>query len=101
MNLHKNILELVEYPKDGVLSKDILRSERMNVTLFCMASGTEISEYTSRRQGIVYVIEGKGAFVLEGEEIEMREGVLIRMKENAVHSLRAEKNTSFLLMLFS
>ena len=64
-----------------------------------MAKGTEISEHTSTKQGFIYVIEGKGIFNLEGKSIIMKDGVIIFMKEKAIHSLNAEKNTSFLLVL--
>ncbi|MBI2630115.1 cupin domain-containing protein [Candidatus Pacearchaeota archaeon] len=97
MNLE--IKKLIEYPKKGVLSKVIEKTKKADITLFCMAEGTEISEHTSTRQGIIYVIEGNGIFHLEGKDIKMEEGRLILMKENAVHSLKAEKNTAFLLIL--
>ncbi len=96
--MEKNIKELIEYPREGVLSKEIIKG-RLNTTLFCMAKQTEISEHTSTKQGIVYVIEGDGIFNLEGKDIEMKPGVLIQMKENAVHSLKAIENTSFILIL--
>ena len=95
---NKNIKELIEYSSDGIISKEIAR-DKMNVSLFCMASGTEISEHTSTKQGIVYVVEGNGIFNLEGKEISMKPGTLIFMKENAVHSLKAKENTSFILAL--
>ena len=69
MNIDKNTLEMIEYPKEGVLSKEIVKNKRIACTLFCMASGTEISEHTSTKQGIIYVIEEKGIFNLEGKEI--------------------------------
>ena len=99
MNLSKNIIEMIEYPKQGVLSKMIFKNGKMDCTLFCMASGTEISEHTSTKQGIVYVVQGKGIFNLHGKDIEMQEGVFIHMEENAIHSLKAKENTSFLLIL--
>lgn len=99
MNLNKNILEMIEYPKQGVLSKEIFKKGKIDCTLFCMASGTEISEHTSTKQGVVYIIEGKGIFNLQSKNINMKEGIFIYMKENAVHSLKAEENTSFLLVL--
>jgi quercetin dioxygenase-like cupin family protein len=71
----------------------------MDVTLFCMAEGTEISEHTSTKRGFVYIIEGKGIFNLAGKDIEMLPGVFIQMEENMVHWLKAEQNTSFLLVL--
>ena len=96
----KNIKEFIEYPKEGVLSKDIFKHQKSNVTLFCMAKNTDISEHTSTKAGFVYVIEGKGIFNLKGKSIEMKEGIFINMEENAIHSLKAEENTSFLLFLF-
>ncbi|MFH1501227.1 MAG: cupin domain-containing protein [archaeon] len=94
----KLIRDMIEYPKEGILSK-VLIEEKLDVTLFCMAAGSSIGEHTSTKQGTVQVLEGKGFFSLEGKDIEMSPGVLIYMKENAVHSLRAEENTAFLLTL--
>jgi|TARA_B100002003_G_C13899291_1_gene438186 nitric oxide dioxygenase len=97
--MNEQINELIEYPKKGILSKDIVKNDKLNITLFCMAKGTEISEHTSTKQGFVYVIEGDGIFNLEGDDLTMSPGVFIYMKENAVHSLKAKKNTSFILTL--
>ena len=95
----KKINELIEYSKNGILSKDISEGDKLNVTLFSMAAGTEISEHTSTKQGFVYVIEGEGTFKLEGKDIVMAPGVFIYMKENSIHSLKASKNSSFILTL--
>lgn len=97
--MEENIKELIEYPKLGITSKVIGKTEKSEITLFCMSAGTEISEHTSTKEGIIYVIEGQGIFNLEGKQIPMLPNVLITMKKNAIHSLKAEKNTSFLLML--
>jgi len=97
--MKKNIKELIEYPTEGIISKEVIKTDKADVSLFCMAKGTEISEHTSTKQGFVHVIEGKGIFNLERKDIEMKEGVFIFMKENAVHSLKANENTSFLLIL--
>ncbi len=97
--MNKNILDMIEYPKKGILSKRIVKNGEQDVTLFCMAKGTEIDEHTSTKQGSVHVLEGKGIFNLQGKDIEMKPGEFIFMPENAVHSLRAEENTSFILNL--
>jgi len=83
-----------EYP-DGVLTKDLSDA----VTLFAMGKDSKIGDHTSTKKGFIYVIEGKGVFTLEGKDIEMKKGVYIEMDANAVHSLRASENTSFLLFL--
>ena len=97
--MNKNILNQIEYPSEGILSKDIFNEDGLNVSLFIMAKNSNISNHTSTKKGTVYVLEGKGTFNLEGEEIEMVPGVLIYMKKNAVHSLKSEENTCFILTL--
>lgn len=95
----KNIIRHIEYPQEGILSKDIFKTEIMDISLFNMAKGAEMSKHTSTKEGFVYVLEGNGTFNLEGTEIKMEKGVMIYMKKNAVHSLKAEENTSFILEL--
>ncbi|MDD1444408.1 cupin domain-containing protein [Dolichospermum sp. ST_sed3] len=97
----KNIKKLVGYSEKGIVSKSIFKTDKFDVTLFCMAKNTSISEHTSTKEGIVYVLEGKGVFNLEGESIEMVPGTAISMKNNAVHSIKAPKKTSFILVLIS
>jgi quercetin dioxygenase-like cupin family protein len=94
-----NLRDKINYSSGGILSNVVLKNEKMDVTLFCMAEGTEISEHTSTKKGFVYVIEGKGIFNLAKENIQMLPGVFIQLDENMVHWLKAEQNTSFLLAL--
>jgi len=96
----RNIHELITYSEGGIVSKELFKAGKLNSTLFCMAKGTELTEHTSTKEGTVYVVEGNGTFILEGEKINMKTGVLIYMKKNAVHALKTEENTSFILSLY-
>ena len=96
----KHLDNLIEYPKDGILSKTVMKNDKVDVSLFCLAKKTEISEHTSTKQGIIHVIEGNGVFNLEGEDIVMKPNTFIFMKENAVHSLKSEDNLTFVLTLY-
>lgn len=98
-NSFQDIKKLIEYPRGGILSKEVLKDGRYNATLFCLAAGTEISEHAATKDGFIYVLEGEGVFHLDGKDIIMQEGVLIAMRANAAHSLRAKADTSFLLLL--
>lgn len=95
----QNLKDLIEYSKGGILSKELVKTEKNNITLFCMAKETKMSEHTSTKEGFLYIIEGRGIFNLEGKEIEMLPGIFIHMKKNSIHSLKAEENTSFILSL--
>ena len=97
--MNENLNDIIEYPAKGILSKQISKTQKIDVTLFCMAKGTNISDHTSTRQGFVFVLDGKGTFILKGKKISMIPGRFIFLENNAVHSLKAEQNTSFLLSL--
>ncbi len=94
-----NTKELIQYSEKGILSKVLFKKNKMDTTLFCMSRGTSIDEHTSTRQGVVYVLEGEGTFKLEDKNIKMSSGVIIYMEKNAIHSLKAKENTSFILIL--
>ena len=94
-------MNLIEYPKEGILSKEIFKNNNADTTLFCLASGAGMSEHTSTKEGFVYVLEGEGSFNLEGKNIKMKQGVFIYMNKNAVHSLKAKDKMAFLLTLIN
>ena len=95
----KNLFEMMEFPREGVFSKVLVKGETSNHTLMCLAAGTDISEHTSTREAAVTVLKGKGTFVLNGKNIPMEPGVFIFMPKNAPHSLSASEDLSILLSL--
>lgn len=95
----ENAKKLISYSEQGIVSKEIVKTDKVDATLFCMAENTAISEHTSTKEGIVFVLEGNGTFTLAVEDIVMAPGVLISMKNNAVHSIKAKENTAFILIL--
>ena len=95
-----NYKKYIEYPRSGVLSKCLPEFEEVDITLFCMAKLTDMSEHTSTRSGLIVVLEGDGVFNLKGKDIVMEPGVIISMSKNAPHALKAKKNTAFLLILY-
>ena len=94
-----NVRELISYSSGGVFSKVLDKNSTGDVTLFCMAAGTDMSEHTASRDGFIYVVEGDGIFNLEGTDIPMKEGVMFSMKKDAKHSLKANADTTFILFL--
>lgn len=90
---------MMEFPREGIFSKVLVKTDISNHTLMCLAKGSDISEHTSTREAAVTVLKGKGIFVLNGKKIKMQPGVLIFMPKNAPHSLRAEEDLAILLSL--
>ncbi len=95
----KDLDKLMQFPKEGVFSTVLAKSDSYNYTLMCLAKGSDIDEHTSTKTGVVQVLKGKGVFKLFDEEIEMKEGVFIFMPKDAPHSLKAEEDLAILLCL--
>lgn len=95
----KNLNELMEFPKEGIFSKVLAKSDNYNYTLMCLSKGTDIDEHTSTKNGLVLVLKGKGIFKLFNEEIEMKPNIFIFMPKDAPHSLKAEEDLAILLLL--
>ncbi len=95
----KDLNELIQFPKEGIFSTVLAKSENYNHTLMCLTAGTDIDEHTSTKDGVVQVLQGKGVFRLFDKDIEMKPGVFIFMPADAPHSLKAEENTAILLSL--
>lgn len=92
--------EMMEFPKEGIFSKVLVKTDTSNYTLMCLAKGSDISEHTTTREAAVTVLKGKGTFILSGKKIKMKPGVFIFMPRNAPHSLSASEDLAILLSLF-
>lgn len=96
---HLQLRDLIEYPEAGVLSKVILKDSCCQYTLFCLATGTEISEHTATRNATVNVLEGQGVLTLENRPIDIEPGIFVVMPAHAPHALMAKTDLAFLLTL--
>ncbi len=95
----KDLNELMQFPKEGVFSTVLAKSDSYNYTLMCLAKGTDIDTHTSTKNGAVQVLKGRGTFKLFDREIEMKPGIFIFMPKDAPHSLKADEDLAILLAL--
>ena len=95
----EDLEKIMEFPREGVFSNVLVKTDVSNHTLMCLAKGSDISEHTSTREAAVTVLKGKGTFVLNGKKIKMKPGVFIFMPKDAPHSLSASENLAILLSL--
>lgn len=95
----KDLNPLMQFPKEGIFSTVLAKSDSYNYTLMCLSSGTNIDEHTSTKAGVVVTLKGKGVFTLFGNDIEAKSGSFIFMPKNAPHSLKAVEDWAILLCL--
>jgi len=89
----QDLEKMMEFPREGIFSKVLVKTNISNHTLFCMAKGSDMSEHTSTREAAVTVLKGRR------KKIKMKPGVFIFMPKNAPHSLSADEDLAILLSL--
>lgn len=81
--------DLVEYSQDGVISKQVIKAQTGNVTLFSFDLGQGLSEHSAPFDALVQIIEGNARITIGGEPFELIANQSIIMPANIPHALYA------------
>lgn len=93
------LAEMVDYQNGSVVSKEIIKKETGNVTLFAFDKGQGLSEHTAPFDALVNVFDGQAEVIISGEPFIVNEGEMIIMPANKPHSLRAVEKFKMLLVM--
>ncbi|MDZ4860134.1 MAG: cupin domain-containing protein [Candidatus Hydrogenedentes bacterium] len=93
-----DVLNAIEYPKEGILSHIIFKGERMHATLFAMTAGQEMSEHTTSMEAMLHFLEGEIELTVEDKQYTAAAGTWLRMAPRVAHSLVANTNSKFYLV---
>ena len=94
------LLELIEYQKDSVVSKEIINKSTGTITLFAFDKGQGLSEHKASFDALVHVIDGKAGITVSGKLSIVKKGEFIIMSADQPHSLKAiEKFKMILIMI--
>ncbi len=91
--------DLVQYQDGSVVSRTVMDGEGGGVTVFAFASGEGLSEHTSSRHALIYMIEGRAKFTVGGREMEAGAGDMIVMPADVPHALKALGDGGFKMIL--
>ncbi len=95
-----NLEDMIEFAKDGIVSKTLVKGVGREVSLFCMSSGQSISTHRSSFPATIHVVHGKGEVMLANEKHQAGPNAWFYMPANLPHAVRATENLVFLLTLF-
>jgi len=96
----KNLADMIEFAKDGIVSKVVAEVDGNEISLFCMASGQQLSTHSASFPAVIHVLQGKGEITLGKEFYEAKPNSWFSMPENLPHAVKATENLVFLLTLF-
>jgi quercetin dioxygenase-like cupin family protein len=83
----------------AIVSKVIHRDGQVNVTVFGLAAGEELTEHQASSAAIVQVLAGRLRFTADGEELDAGPGFWLHMAPATAHALVAVEPTLMLLTL--
>ncbi len=96
------LLGLVETQEGAITSRQILKKEAGNVTIFAFDKGQELSEHTAPFDALVHVLDGIAEITIAGSPSKVSAGEMIVMPANKPHAVKAiEKFKMMLVMIRS
>jgi quercetin dioxygenase-like cupin family protein len=93
------IEDLVEYQIGSVVSRQVIKKEIGNVTLFAFDAGEGLSEHTAPFDALVYIYDGEAEVTIEGRAFTVPAGDLIIMPAEKPHALKAKKRFKMMLVM--
>ncbi|MEN6521957.1 MAG: cupin domain-containing protein [Armatimonadota bacterium] len=96
----RNLFDLIEFPKEGILSKTITEKPSGEVSIFMVPKGEKISSHTSSRDATVQIIRGEADWQLGDDWNRVKPGDWFFMPAGLLHAVNAVEDLVFLLTLF-
>lgn len=96
----KNLEMMIEFAKDGIVSKVVAEVAGNEISLFCMASGQQLSTHSASFPAVIHVLKGEGEITLGKETYEAKPNSWFCLPKNLPHAVKATENLVFLLTLF-
>jgi len=94
-----NLLELVAYQQDAVVSKTLIKKETGTVTLFAFDKGQGLSEHTAPFDAMVCILDGEAEITIDGNPVMVKAPEMIIMPADKPHSLKAVEKFKMLLIM--
>jgi quercetin dioxygenase-like cupin family protein len=94
-----NLLDEVEIPENGTLSRVVFNAERLRVVLFAFDAGEELTDHAATVPAVVQVIRGRIEITLGDETREITPGSWVHMEPHLIHGLVALEPSVVILTL--
>ena len=94
-----NLNEIIDYQKDSVVSRTLIKKKTGNVTLFAFDQGQALSEHTAPFDAMAYILDGEAEITISGKAFHLKSGEMIIMPANEPHALKAVNKYKMLLIM--
>lgn len=94
-----NLLEMAGYQDGAVVSRQIIKAEKGNVTLFAFDQDQGLSEHTAPFDALIHILEGEAQAAISGKIFNLQTGDALILPANEPHALKAVKKFKMLLTM--
>lgn len=94
-----NLVEMVSYQDGAVVSRQVVKEDAGNVTLFAFDQEQGLSEHTAPYDALAHILEGEAEITISGKPFSLKAGDAIIMPANEPHALKANKKFKMLLTM--
>ncbi len=94
-----NLAKDIDYSKDAVVSKTIIKKASGTVTLFSFDEGQGLSPHVAPFDALVQILDGECSFSIEETKYAMGLGDCIILPAGKVHAVEAVKPFKMLLTM--
>ncbi len=94
-----DLSQQIEYSEGGIISKQVLKNQVGNVTLFSFDKEQGLSEHTAPFDALVQIIDGKAEISIGGTPHTLEAGQIIIMPANVSHAVYAVEQFKMLLTM--
>ena len=96
----KHLNEMIEFPKEGILSKTVAENPTCEVNIFMLPKGEKIAGHTASRDASILILQGEADFQLGEEWHRVKPGDWFFMEAGLMHALNSVEDLVFLLTLW-
>ena len=94
-----NLLEEVQIPENGILSRTLQSDEKSKIVAFGFAPGQELSAHTAPMPAVLYFVQGEATLKLGEDTMDAGPGTVVHMKPQLEHGIHAKSPLVMLLVL--
>lgn len=94
-----NLKKLIDYSDRAIVSKQILKTQSGNITLFSFDQGQILSEHTAPFDVMLHVLDGEAVVCVDGIANKIKEGETILLPANVPHAVKAMEKFKMLLVM--
>lgn len=88
-----------QFSPQGIVSRALVTTASLRVTLFGFAEGQELTEHASNSRALVQILSGRSEWTVAGEPRILGAGEVLHMPPGTPHAVRAAEPFSMLLTL--